>query len=644
MDFYQRVGTTCNMLLARDLENAFDAIDELQHERPDAAEVLYLMGIAAVTMEEYGRGLIFIEEAHNTDPDCFEYSDVLANLHVRVGNLSEGVYFAKLSTTLEPHPHVRNLVPPDMRNFFESLEKTAIPRHRAYGFVSLHRHEYTDAAREFDRQVLLTPEDDTSYRYGSRAHQMLGNFERAITYAQKAVALAPDDMANHFQAGKLSQAIGADEAAMFHYLKVAELDQKSPQDVAAALASAMQLPNGDSEALTSIKSALADRMAEAPSLPPEATASLSRKEKIHIGYVTNSDWSTDTVALLEPFLELHDRSRFNVHIYQQTQGRSAYIKYLNNLADSERRLWELDDEIASIVIAGDEIDVLVNMCAPASDNRASLFAMAPSAIQVGYLGMNFGLGMPGITHVLSDPMTDDLCREQAGPDQKIVQVEPGLWSIKPPNMLPEVTQLPAEKNGYLTLGLACDLAALTKSAIKTLAEILKAFPESRLVFGASGATDTYVSRRIEQLFGEIGLSDRVSVWPHKAVGDPWDSDPGFWSNVDLFLVPDALSAPLRAAEALWMGVPMLTLKGTQRPIACAASSILASANKPEWIYGTTEDLINQISAFASDLGELADLRAELRNQMRRSALFNPLVHVRAMETLFVAMVDSRDDG
>tara|TARA_R110001592_G_scaffold161973_1_gene394865 strand:+ start:6044 stop:7999 length:1956 start_codon:yes stop_codon:yes gene_type:complete len=639
-DFYDRVSETCRLILARDTENAFATLDKLMREQPNAPEVFYLVGLAAVTMEEYGRALMFIEEAHVLDPDCFEYSDVLANLHVRVGNLTEGVYFAKLSTTLEPHPHVHNLMPSDMKNFFESLENTSIPRHQAFGFVSLHRHQYADAAREFDRQILLTPDDDIAYCYGSRAHQMLGNVDRAVTYAQLATKLGPDKTANHFQAGSLSQAIGASKPALYHFMKVAELDEETPQNIAAIFARSMQLPDADAESLSKIEDALAARLSTADTLPSEASPSRRRKERIHVGYVTNCDWNADTVAILDPILSLHDRDHFNVHIYQQTQGRNAFIQHLNNLADSERRLWELNDEIASIIIAGDEIDILVNMCTPEPDNRASLFAMQPSTIQVGYIGMNFGLKMPGITHVLSDPMSDDAIRTQAGADQDVHQIQPGLWGLKPSNMLPETSVLPAKSNGHLTFGAPCDLSALTPSAVDLLSKVLRDFPESRLVFGAAGKTDSFVSRQISQLFQEKGMEDRVSIWPHNGVGEPWVPDPAFWHNIDIFLVLDALTTPLRAADSLWMGVPVVTLQGS-RPLTCTASSILASANMTEWIGKTAQHIDTILTTLTGDLDALVEVRAGLRDKLRRSALFNPVVHVRAMEDLYKSLVAAR---
>ncbi|MEP0339072.1 MAG: tetratricopeptide repeat protein [Alphaproteobacteria bacterium] len=643
-DFYELVGKTCALLLDRKTEEALDALDSLQRKRPDAPEILYLMGIAAATMDEFGRALMLLEEAHNLDPECFEYSEALANLHVRVGNLAEGVYFAKLSTTLEPHPYVRNLIPNDLSNFFTSLENVAIPRHLAFGFVALNRHEYTEAVRELDRHLLLSPDDAQALTMVSRAHEMVGDYESAVRSIQKAVDLAPDDTACHFQAGRLSRAIGAEAPAEFHFTQIADLEKKDIKLVAASLALAQSMSPPDPQVIGKIKAAQEKLVKALPGLPPEADPSRTRKDKIHIGYVCNDVWHLDSVALLEPFLELHDRARFDITIYQQTQGRSAYIQHTNNLAESERRLWELGDEMASIIISGDEIDILVNMCSPAPDNRAELFAVSPAVIQVGYVGMNFGLNMPGITHVLSDPMTETAIRAQLGDDQKTEVVRPGLWSIKTPYLLPEVSPLPAKTAGVLTLGAHCDLSTLTAGAVEVLSETLQSTPGSRLLLGASGRSDAFVRNRVAEIFAKHGVSERVSVWEHKASGDPWLPDANYWHNIDLFLAINGLSQPLRAADALWMGVPVLALKDDTQLNSCTAASILASATRLEWTFDQSANMIDQIKKFAADVDALAELRAGLRQEVRKTALFNPLLHVREVEEIFTKLIEARDSN
>lgn len=83
-EFYEKIRKACEKLLNRESQEALELIDELQREHPNAPENLFALGLAAVTMGEYGRALMFMEAAHQQDPECFEYAEVLANLHVRV--------------------------------------------------------------------------------------------------------------------------------------------------------------------------------------------------------------------------------------------------------------------------------------------------------------------------------------------------------------------------------------------------------------------------------------------------------------------------------------------------------------------------------------------------------------------------------
>lgn len=639
-DFYAGVQKACNLILQRKTEEGLEIIDGLQRQRPEAAEVPYLLGLAAITMDEYGKALVMIEEAHDRDSECYEYSEVLANLHVRVGNLSEGVYFAKLSTTLEPHPFVFDLIPSDLTNFFVSLEQAAVPRHYVYGFVKLCKSEFEDAIREFGRHLALDDTAMEAHRDISVAYLAIGQYEHAIHHIQKALELAPDNASCHFRAGQVSKRIGAHDPALYHFQRVLACEADSLEMGAAAYALAQALPNADQATLAEIKAGLDNLVDAAPKLPDEAEPATVRKDRIHICYVVNNSWHYDIATHLDPILQNHDREKFEVYLYQQNQGRSAFIQQLNNAVDLERKLWEVDNEMASILIGGDQIDILVNMCGPELDSRATLFAMAPSAIQVGFHGSNFGLGMPGITHVVADPMTVEAMRSQVDENQTLVTLLPGLWSVKPSYMLPELSKSPASTNGFVTFGALCDPEALTKTTVDLFAEVLKQVPDSRLVLGAAGNCDTYPGRRLADLLDDPDLVSRVSIWPDAGVGEKWIPNPNYWHDVDLFLVPGPLTAPLRAADALWMGVPVVTLTGST-PMECMATSVLASAALLNWAKPTAEEWVEQVITMASDHTALAAQRASLRDDVRRTALFNPVAHVRALETLFTEMVDAR---
>lgn len=639
-DFYAGVRNACALILRRDTDAGLKIIEDLQRQRPDSAEVPYLLGLVAVTMDEYGKALVLLEEAHDRDPECYEYSEVLANLHVRVGNLNEGVYFAKLSTTLEPHEHVFDLIPMDMTNFFESLENAAAPRHYVFGYVKLCKSEFDDAIREFDRQLALDEYHAHAHRDISVAYLATGQFERAIHHVQRAVELAPDDSSAHFRAAQVSKRIGAHEPALYHFKRIFSCEDLSLEIASASYALVCALPNVSAEELAEMKSVL-DRLAdETESLPDEARTTSVRKERIHVCYVVNDSWQYDTASRLEPILQLHDRSKFEVYLYQQNQGRSSFIQQLTNRADVERKLWEVDNEVASILINGDEIDVLVNTCAPETDNRATLFAMAPSAIQVGFHGGNFGLGIPGITHVLTDPSTASCFQEQLGEGQELISVEPGLWAMHPSYMLPDLTDPPATKNGFVTFGAHCDPESFTEETAAHFAEVLKGTADSRLLFGASGAYDTYPGRRMKELMDRFDVSDRIEFWPDKGIGEKWLANPNFWNDIDLFLVPGPLTAPMRAADALWMGVPVLTLTG-KRASERMATSILASAAHMEWTRTDAAEWYELVAELARDADELKSIRASLRGKLQSTALFNPVAQVRRLEDLYSNLVAAR---
>ncbi len=639
-DFYNNVKLACALILQRKTQEGLAIIDQLQKQRPESAEVPYLMGLVAITMDEYGKALVLIEEAHERDPECYEYSEVLANLHVRVGNLNEGVYFAKLSTTLEPHPYVYDLIPADLSNFFVSLEQTAAPRHYIYGYVKLNKSEFTDAIQEFERQLSLDPDHALAHRDISAAYLAVGQYERAISHIQKAIALTPEDPMCHLRAGAISKRIGAFEPALYHFEKVLSAEEGNLELASAAYALAAALPQIDDETLAKLKGLLDGFAEDTPELPEEAAPASVRKDRIHVCYVLNNSWHYDTAALLEPILQAHDRSKFEIYLYQQNQGRSAFIQQLNNAADLERKLWEVDNEMATILIGGDDIDVLVNMCAPGSDNRATLFAMKPSTIQVGFHCGNFGASMPGITHVAADPSTEKAVAAHLTDDQKLLSVLPGLWAQKPSYLLPEVSASPAQTSGQVTFGALCDPETFTEAALALYVEALKQTPNSRLLFGAAGNCDGYPARRLNEMLGDTGLLERISVWPDKGVGEKWIPNPNYWREVDLFLIPGAFPNPLRAADALWMGVPVITLTGP-RPLECMGTSILASANKLQWAKASAEEWLACVAELAADTEALNTQRMSLREELRATALFNPAAHVQALEALYTELVDNR---
>tara|TARA_B100000965_G_scaffold393914_1_gene405437 strand:+ start:1285 stop:3243 length:1959 start_codon:yes stop_codon:yes gene_type:complete len=639
-DFFARVDEACRLLLRGESESALELIEQLQVERPNAVETIYLLGVFAVTMDELGRGLILIEEAHHADPECLEYSEALANLHTRVGNLTEGLYYAKLSTTLEPHPHARNLLPEDFKNYFESLDKALIPRHHINGLIKMAHHQYEEAAREFDRQIQLVPQDANVRR--DYADALLANkqFETAINQAAIAVETAPDDTMNQFVAGRVCQAIGTDVPAAFHFKNVLA-DKDAPLPIAAAAFTRMSGLSGVPETeLAELKQNIRERWELAEARPKEATPSAERKQKIHVAYLSNGLASADLAAFLGPILRMHDRSKFEVHLYEETQGQSTFKQQMANLSDASRYAWNLDDETAAIIIGGDEMDILVDLCLPEADNRAGIFAMQPSLIQIGFAGIS-GPGLPWINHIVGDAANEQAVHKVMSEGQQFHATSPGLWSVTPSSMLPDVTPLPCLESGEITFGAICDLAGVTEQAVDAYTQALKALPNSRLLFGATGHIDGYPRRRIGELFAGTGVADRVAVYDENRLQDRFSIDHEYWRLVDVLLTPGPVYQPTRLTESLWMGIPIVALP-SETIAGCTAASVLAAAGKEDWSTGNVDEFVAKASALCEDRAALSELRQSLRTEMSQSDLFKPITKVRALEALYQELIDARD--
>ena len=311
-----------------------------------------------------------------------------------------------------------------------------------------------------------------------------------------------------------------------------------------------------------------------------------------------------------------------------------------NRADASRYVWNLDDETGAIVIGGDEIDILVDLCSPETDNRAGLLAMHPSSIQVGIAGFG-GAGLPWINHIIGDAAYKTALDDLLCAGQSLHSISPSIWSSSPSQMLPELTPPPATQSGEITFGAICDLSSLSERAVEVLTQLLKATPGSRVLFGATGHLDGYPRRRIGELFAATGVADRIDVFDENRQQDKFSVDHDFWRRIDLLVVPGAAHRPIRLLESLWMGVPVVALNEDAH-IGCAAKSVLQAAERAEWVAETVEDLTATVQSISGDIDKLASLRSKLRDSLKSTALFNPRVKVRALETIYQELVEARD--
>ncbi|MEQ8740008.1 MAG: hypothetical protein RID59_15865, partial [Hoeflea sp.] len=143
--------------------------------------------------------------------------------------------------------------------------------------------------------------------------------------------------------------------------------------------------------------------------------------------------------------------------------------------------------------------------------------------------------------------------------------------------------------------------------------------------------------RIKFQFNAFGLADRIHMSSNQKYADQMIVDPDYWNSIDVFVDVGRRASPIVIADSLWMGVPVLSLKG-QRPFDRLGASVVYTAARPGWIADTQEDLIKLTVDTLSDIDALSETRKNLRNEMRQALLFNPEPHVRSVERAYLQIL------
>lgn len=640
---YDDIAREVLALLGNDnSENVLAGIDRLVTIDDTRPESFYFLGLAALEMDEIGRALELFEKAASLDPECFEYAEALANLYTQVGRLNEGLFYAKLSMTLMPHPTIEGLLPIRFSNYFTSL-KTVSPSSNYLKGMSLYSvRRFSDSIRHFDRELKINPNNAECRRDYGDALCELGRYAEALEHLSKAVALQPNDAGTRFKLGNLCYRLGEFEEAPLQHKAALELDGDSIELAAAIFARTSALPPGHTKVIKELYEHLQRRLKDAPGLPPEAildddSGTESNEEKVRLAYISNRSEFGDQARMVEPLLQLHSRQQFHVTVYQQSHGNDSTTQRLRASADNLRYVGNLDDEHLAVVIAGDEIDILVDLCTDDVNNRATVLQMHPAKVQVGAWGAGMGLGMPGIDYVLTDDITDEAAKAELPENQKTLKVDFGLLSYQPRKTLPAAGELPLEKFGAPAIGISCDAGAIMRDEAEMLAEILNKTPQARIIAGATPVVDPEAFNRIKFQFKAFGLADRIEMSSDQKYADRMIVDPDYWNSIDVFVDVGRRANPVVIADSLWMGVPVLSLKG-ERPFDRLGASVIYTAARPGWIAETRADLIKLTVDILSDAGALSGIRKNLRNEMRQALLFNPEPHVRSIERAYLKIL------
>lgn len=343
--------------------------------------------------------------------------------------------------------------------------------------------------------------------------------------------------------------------------------------------------------------------------------------RLRIGLVSG-DFRRHSVAyfLLGPLREF-DRTSFDFFAFPTNRNEDHVTEQLRPLFAGWKNLLGLTDQQAADVISDARIDILVDLSGHTSSNALPVFGYKPAPVQVSWLGYPNTTGLDCIDYRITDSLVDpEDGVVDAFHSERLYRLSRPFLAYTQPAISPEVNPLPALASGHLTFGSFNARVKLGEECIALWSQILHAVPSARLVLKSPNGLDGEEDRTaMIARFSAYGIDPmRVSVLA--SMGELEDHLAAY-GKIDVALDPFPYNGTTTTCEALWMGVPVLSLAG-DRHASRVGHALLACVGLTEFAVDTDIEFVTRAKALAADMGGLAALRSTLRDRMRNSLLMD----------------------
>jgi protein O-GlcNAc transferase len=357
------------------------------------------------------------------------------------------------------------------------------------------------------------------------------------------------------------------------------------------------------------------------------------RSKIRLGVMSSDLRSHVVTSFAQPIFDHIDSDRFEVYAYSFFQGQEDPVqaRIASQVAGFRWRP-DITNRAAAQTVADDGLDVLVELGGSTHMNKLEVMAWRPATLQASWLGYPHSSGLAAIDRLVCDPLN-------APADPKLMIERPLMlprsWIALGPAFTDQPAIAPAsaeDRNGFVTFGTANSPYKYTSAVLRTWAEITALVPNARFAFIRPEAAAPAFRRNVLAEFAAEGVGEDRVVF-HAVRGGHLP----FYNEVDISLDTFPLTGGTTTVEALWMGVPVVSLVG-EAFFERLSYSILTNAGIGDLCAGDLAGYVDAAIALAGDRDRRRSLRATLRQQIRQSPLGQPEAFARDFYNAFAAAV------
>lgn len=564
-----------------ELDQAIETYQKILSYRPDCAAAHCNLATTLMAQGKLDGAIAAYHLAIKHNPDFTEAHYNLGNALQMQGKLAEATQAYLHSLAIKP-------------DYVDALNNI--------GNVLQAQGELTAAENNFKKALALNSENAEAYNNLGNVFKHQGLLDKAIACYRKAIALKPEYLDAH--SNLLFVLSSNPKCTQAKYL----LEAQHYGEKALALANPYRSWASHSNGAA----------------PP----------RLRVGLVSGDLKSHPVGYFIESILAHLDPSLVELVAYSTKAQEDDLTARIRPLFSAWNLIAGRSDEAAARKVHADGIDILIDLAGHTAFNRLPLFAWKPAPVQVSWLGYFASTGLPGLDFLLADPVSI--------PDSLRVAFTEKVWHLPdtrlcftPPANADSLAAgaLPASSNNCVTFGCFQTLSKIGDETLELWGRVFSALPQARLRLQNKQMSCATTREEMISRLARFGITrERVSLL------GPVPRAEYLAAHAEVDIVLDTFPYPggTTTCEALWMGVPTLTLAG-ETMLARQGASLLTAAELPNWVASSSDEYVAKAISFSQDLPGLASLRAGLREQVRISPLFNAERFARNLEVALLGM-------
>jgi protein O-GlcNAc transferase len=605
---HSNLGEACRAIGR--LDEAVAACHRALQVKPDLPEARNNLGNALRDLGQLDEAIAQYRRALQVEPDLPEAHNNLGNTLRDLGQLDEAIAAYHRALRLRP-------------DYAEA--------HSNLGNALRDRGQFDEAMAAYRRALQVKPDLPEAHHNLGVALKDLGQIDEAVAAIHRALELKPDYPEAHNSLGAALKDLGQIDESIAAFHRAIRPGHDHPR-MHSNLIYTLHFHPGHSATSIAEERQRWNRQFSDPLkrfVLPHANNHGSERP-LRVAYVS-PDFRDHVVGRnLLPLFNGHDHRNFEILCYAGVVRPDKLTEEFRQRAHQWRSTLGVGDEALAKMIRRDGVDILVDLTQHMEGNRLPMFARKPAPVQVSFAGYPESTGLEAIEHRISDRYLEAGSADERTVRKEQVHLIDSFWCYDPCGAELGPNGLPAGERGSVTFGCLNNFSKVNEPVLRLWARVLGKVKDSRLVLLSRIGSPR---QRTLEVLGREGVEARrvefVDFRPRREYL-------GTYHRLDIVLDTFPYNGHTTSLDALWMGVPVVSLAG-ETPVSRAGLSQLTNLGLPELVARSEEDYVKIAVELAGDLPRLAQLRSSLRARMQASVLMDAPRFTRQVEQAYREM-------